>query len=165
MKSDAAQDRHRSIAQLSGGESRHPGTDQREACVRQGCGPSQQPRREQPSTHAGARAAHARLSRPEAHASFSVELRSDPAALRAQAASAARFALPQALRRPFRRVVSFHRHHPESVDCRLNGCHIAPRLPPAAPSLQRPAEFGISDDPRENNRTAYDNANEECYPQ
>jgi putative transposase len=51
-KPGATQDRYRSIAQLSGSESRHPGIGKREACVRQGCGPCQQSRREQPSAHA-----------------------------------------------------------------------------------------------------------------
>src|SRR5258706_4531472 len=94
LEPGATQDRHRSISQLSGGESRHPGAGQREARVRQGCGPCQQPCGEQPSAHSGAREAHARLSRPEAHADLPVELRSDPAA-RTETTSAARFSLLQ----------------------------------------------------------------------
>ena len=110
----------RIIAQLSGSESRHPGAGQREARVRQGCGPCQQPCREQPSAHAGARAAHARLSRPEAHAGFPVELRSDPSALRTETTSAARFSLSQTPYGPVRRMARVYQRHPNSVDCFLS---------------------------------------------
>jgi hypothetical protein len=104
LEPGATQDRYRSIAQLSGRECRHPGIGKREACVRQGCGPCQQSCREQPSAHAGARAAYARLSRPEAHAGFPVEIRSDPSARRIETTSAARFSLSQTPRGPVRRM-------------------------------------------------------------
>ena len=61
----AAHDRHRSVAQLSGGESRDPGTCERQACVHQSCGPTEQRRREQPSTDARTRATHARFRDPK----------------------------------------------------------------------------------------------------
>jgi transposase-like protein len=51
-------------------------------------------------TNTRARAAHARLSRPETHAEISVVLRADPVTFRAQAAYAARFTLSQTTRRP-----------------------------------------------------------------
>ena len=120
LEPGATQDRHRSIAQLSGSESRHPGARQREARVRQGRGPCQQPCREQASAHAGARAAHARLSRPEAHAGFPVELRSDPSALRTETTSAARFSLSQTPYGPVRRTARIYQRHPNSVDCFLS---------------------------------------------
>jgi len=82
----AAQDRHRSVAQLSGGKSRDPRTCEREARVRQSCSPTEQPRREQPPTDARTRASHppgglpsgrAWFSQPRTHASVLVELRTD----------------------------------------------------------------------------------------
>jgi putative transposase len=84
------------------------------------CGPCQQPCREQASAHAGARAAHARLSRPEAHAGFPVELRSDPSALRTETTSAARFSLSQTPYGPVRRTARIYQRHPNSVDCFLS---------------------------------------------
>ncbi|MGF6979971.1 hypothetical protein QFZ94_008488 [Paraburkholderia sp. JPY465] len=69
------QDRHRSIAQLSGGESKHPGTAEREACVRQGGGPCQH-RAE--NSHQPTRERRMRGFRAPG---LPVELQSDPAAL------------------------------------------------------------------------------------
>src|ERR1700690_3538208 len=46
----AAQDRHRSVAQLSGGKSRDRRACESETRVRQSCSPAEQPRREQPPT-------------------------------------------------------------------------------------------------------------------
>src|ERR1700688_4764469 len=67
LEPGTAQDRHRSVTQLSGGKSGDPGTGEREARVRQSGRPAEQPRREQPPTDARTRASHARLSRPETH--------------------------------------------------------------------------------------------------
>lgn len=85
----AAQDRHRSVAQLSGGESRDPGAGERQTRVRQSRRPGEQSGREQSPADPRTGAAHARLSRPEAHTGVPIELRPHPAALRAQATSAA----------------------------------------------------------------------------
>src|ERR1700688_1062578 len=84
LEPGTAQDRHRSVAQLSGGKSGDPGTCKREARVRQSGRPTEQPRREQPPTNARTRASHARLSRPETHTEISLVLRADQATLRAQ---------------------------------------------------------------------------------
>src|SRR5216684_2555523 len=115
LEPGTAKDRHRSVAQLSGGKSRDPGTCEREARVRQSCGPTEQPRREQPPTDARTRASHARLSRPETHTEISLVLRADPATFRAQAAFAARFTLSQTTRGAIRCVGRLHRSHPKSV--------------------------------------------------
>src|ERR1700686_2613969 len=82
LEPGTAQDRHRSVAQLSGGKSGDPGTCKREARVRQSGRPTEQPRREQPPTNARTRASHARLSRPETHTEISLVLRADQATLR-----------------------------------------------------------------------------------
>src|SRR6266702_5262593 len=78
-----SQDRHRSVAQLSGGKSRDPGACERKARVRQSCSSAEQPRREQPPTDTRTRAAHALLSRPKTHTEISLLLRVDPATFRA----------------------------------------------------------------------------------
>src|ERR1700726_679776 len=116
LEPGTAQDRHRSVAQLSGGKSGDPGTCEREARVRQSGRPTEQPRREQPPTNARTRASHARLSRPETHTEISLVLRADPATFRAQAASAARFALSQTTRSPVRCMARIRRTRPKSVD-------------------------------------------------
>jgi transposase-like protein len=64
--------------------------------------------RKQSSTNARTRATHAWLPRSGTHAGFPIELRSDPAALRAQATPATRLALSQTARRTLRRLASFH---------------------------------------------------------
>src|SRR5882672_6480954 len=115
LEPGTAQDRHRSVAQLSGGKSGDPGTCEREARVRQSGRPNEQPRREQPPTNARTRASHARLSRPETHTEISLVLRADQATLRAQAASAARFTLSQTARGAIRCLARTHRSHPTSV--------------------------------------------------
>jgi len=104
----APQDRHRSVAQLSGGKSRDPGTCEGEARVRQSGGPIKQPGGEQPPTDTRTRASHARLSRREMHAEIPLVLRADPATFRAQATSAARFTLSQTTRCPIRRLARIH---------------------------------------------------------
>jgi hypothetical protein len=52
---------------------------------------------------------------PERTQAFFVELRTDPAALRDQATSTVRFALPQATRRTLCFLASLHWTHPRSV--------------------------------------------------
>jgi len=56
LEPGAAQDRHRSTAQLSGRKGRNPGTCAREAYVRKSGRPVEQPGREQPSTDTRTRA-------------------------------------------------------------------------------------------------------------
>ncbi len=78
------QDRHRSVAQLSGGKSRDTEPCECEASVCQIGSSAEQPREEilQPARE---RAPHARFTRPETHTEISVVLRTD------QAQFAARF--------------------------------------------------------------------------
>src|ERR1700692_1098042 len=116
LEPGTAQDRHRSVAQLSGGKSGDPGTCEREARVRQSGRPTEQPGREQPPTNARTRASHARLSRPETHTEISLVLWADQATLRAQAASAARFTLSQTARSRVRCMARSRRPRPKSVD-------------------------------------------------
>ncbi|KGX16058.1 iS6 family ISRH1-like transposase [Burkholderia pseudomallei] len=97
--SGIVQHRHRPVTQLPGCQGWHPGARQRQARVREGRRPREQPRREQPSADPRTRATHAGISRPEAHSGFPRELRADPPALRPEAASAACFALSQTPRR------------------------------------------------------------------
>ncbi len=58
----AAQDHHRPVTQLPGGQGRYPGTGERQARVRQSQRSREQPSREQPPAHTRTRAAHARDS-------------------------------------------------------------------------------------------------------
>ena len=75
----SAQDRHRPVAQLSGGKSRDSRTCEREARVRQSGRSTEQPGGEQPPADTRTRAAHARLSRPETHPEIPPVLWADPA--------------------------------------------------------------------------------------
>ena len=70
--SGTAQDRRRPVTQLPGFQGWHPGVRHRQAHVREGRRPREQPRREQPSADPRTRAAHARISRPEAHSGFPI---------------------------------------------------------------------------------------------
>ncbi|MGF6383823.1 transposase-like protein [Paraburkholderia atlantica] len=73
------------------------------------------PGRKQSSADPRTRATHAWLSRSRAHAGFPIELRSDPAALRAEATPATRLALSQTACHTHRRLASLHRDHPSSA--------------------------------------------------
>src|SRR3984893_13140054 len=115
----AAQDRHRSVAQLSGGKSGDPGTCEREARVRQSGRPTEQPGGEQPPTDARTRASHARLSRPETHTKISLVLRADTATLRTEAARDRSLTLSQTTRGPVRCMARIRRTRPKSVHCLL----------------------------------------------
>jgi putative transposase len=81
LEPGASKDRHRSVAQLSGGKSRDPGTCECEARVRQSSSPTEQSGREQPSANTRTQASHARLSQPETHTKISLLFRSDPSAI------------------------------------------------------------------------------------
>jgi transposase-like protein len=96
------------VAQLSGGQSRDPGTGECEAPVRQSCSPTEQSGREQPSTNTRTRASHARLSRPQTHPEISLVFRAGPSTFRTQAASAARFTLSQTTCCSLRRLAQIH---------------------------------------------------------
>jgi hypothetical protein len=144
LEPGTAQDRHRSVAQLSGGKSGDPGTCEREARVRQSGRPTEQPRREQPPTNARTRASHARLSRPETHTEISLVLRADQAILRAQAASAARFTLSHTARGAIHCLARTHRSHPKSVLRVLRD--IFPAIfPPQSRQVDRAVENSAAD--------------------
>src|SRR5579864_9463504 len=105
----AAQDRHRSTAQLSGRKGRNSGVGGRKVRLRKNGCQAEQPGGEQPSTDARTRASHpprglpsgrARLSRPETHTTISLPLRADTATLRTEAARDKRVTLSQATRSP-----------------------------------------------------------------
>ncbi len=111
----SAQDRHRSVAQLSGGKSRDSRTCEREARVRQSGRSTEQPGGEQPPADTRTRASNARLSRPEAHTRISLVLRTGQATLRTESASTARPTLSQTTRGKVRRMARIHQRHPSLV--------------------------------------------------
>jgi len=92
--------------------------------------PGQQPRREQPSAHSRTRTAHTRLPRPKTHAGVLLVLRLDPPPLCPQAASAARFALPQIPRRPLLGLACIRRSQQKTVYRFLSSRFIKRRFVP-----------------------------------